>query len=94
MRVNKTIIIGFIFMLLAGVIFVSDIFNPIIRPITYQFLMGSSKGKDIMFFGLLGVFLILSQTIDRDIDPTKYLKISMVIGFATLVLGILLEIAF
>ena len=94
MRVNKTILIGFIFMLLAGVIFVSDIFNPIIRPITYQFLMGSSKGKDIMFFGLLGVFLILSQTIDRDIDPTKYLKISMVIGFATLVLGILLEIVF
>ena len=22
--------------------------NPIIRPVTYQFLMGSSKGKDII----------------------------------------------
>ncbi|WP_292818554.1 hypothetical protein [Methanobrevibacter sp.] len=94
MRVNKTIIIGLIFMLLAGVIFVSDILNPIIRPITYQFLMGSSKGKDIIFFGLLGLFLILSQVIDRDIDTTKYLKISMIIGFATLVLGILLEVVF
>ena len=94
MRINKTIIIGLIFMLLAGVIFISNILNPIIRPITYQFLMGSSKGKDIIFFGLLGLFLILSQVIDRDIDTTKYLKISMVIGFATLVLGILLEVVF
>ena len=94
MKVNKTIIIGLAFMLLAGAIFVSDIFNPFIRPITHQFLMGSSKGKDIMFFGLLGVFLILSQVIDRDIDSTKYLKISIVIGFATLVSGILLEAMF
>lgn len=94
MRVNKTIIIGLIFMLLAGVIFVSDILNPVIRPITYQFLMGSSKGKDIIFFGLLGLFLILSQAIDRDIDATRYLKISMLMGFAILTLGILLEIVF
>ena len=94
MKVNKTILIGLAFILLAGAIFVSNIFNPIIRPITYQFLMGSSKGKDIMFFGIMGAFLILSQTIDRDIDTTKYLKISMVIGFAALVLGILLEVVF
>ncbi len=94
MKVNKTIIIGLLFILLGGAIFVSNIFNPIIRPITYQFLMGSSKGKDIIFFGLLGVFLIASQVIDKDIDTTKYLKISMVIGFATLVLGILLEVVF
>ena len=59
MKLNKTILIGLIFLLLAGVIFVTDILNPIIRPITYLFLMGSSKGKDIMFFGLLGLFLIL-----------------------------------
>lgn len=94
MKVNKTIIIGLAFIILAGAIFVSDIFNPIIRPITYQFLMGSSKGKDIIFFGLLGVLLILSQVIDRDTDTTKYLKISIVIGFVTLVLGILLEVVF
>ena len=62
MKLNKTIIIGLIFMLLAGVIFVSDVLNPIIRPITHLFLMGSSKGKDIIFFGLLGLFLILSQS--------------------------------
>lgn len=94
MKLNKTILIGLIFILLAGIIFVSDALNPIIRPITYLFLMGSSKGKDIIFFGLLGLFLILSQVIEKEIDVTKYLKISIVTGSVLLVLGILLEIVF
>ena len=94
MKVNKTILFGFIFILLAGVIFMTDILNPIIRPITYNFLMGSSKGKDIIFFGLLGLFLILSQVIKKDINTTKYLKISIVIGAVLLISGILLEVIF
>ena len=80
MKLNKTIIVGLILIVFAGVIFITDVFNPIIRPVTYQFLMGSSKGKDIIFFVLLGLFLILSQLIEKDIDTTKYLKISIVLG--------------
>ena len=94
MKINKTIIIGLICILFGGIIFITDIFNPIVRPITYQFLMGSSKGKDIMFFGLFGLFLILPQLIEKDFDSEKYLKISMVIGWVLLILGILLEIIF
>ena len=94
MKLNKTIIIGLVFILFGGIIFITDIFNPIVRPITYQFLMGSSKGKDIMFFGLLGLFLILPQFIEKDFEPEKYLKISMVVGWVLLILGILLEIIF
>ena len=94
MKLNKTILLGFILILLAGVIFVSDILNPIIRPITHLFLMGSSKGKDIIFFGLMGLFLILSQIIEKEIDVTKYLKISIITGSVLLVLGIILEIVF
>lgn len=94
MKINKTILIGAIFILIAGAIFATDILNPIIRPITHLFLMGSSKGKDIIFFGLLGLFMILSQMIKRDIDTTKYLKISIAIGSVLLVLGIVLEIIF
>ena len=55
MKLNKTIILGILLILFAGVIFITDIFNPIIRPVTYIFLMGSSKGKDIILFGLLGL---------------------------------------
>lgn len=94
MKLNKTILVGAIFILLAGVIFLTDALNPIIRPITHLFLMGSSKGKDIIFFGLLGLFLILSQIIKKEINTTKYLKISMIIGGVLLVLGILLEVIF
>ncbi len=94
MKVNKTIIVGLIFILFGGIIFLTDIFNPIIRPLTYTFLMGSSKGKDIMFFGLLGLFLILSQLFKKDFDTTKYLKISICTGSLLLILGIALEVIF
>ena len=94
MKVNKTILIGIAFLILGCIIFLSDMLNPIIRPITYLFLMGSSKGKDIIFFGFLGLFLILSQIIKKDIDTRKYLKLSMIIGSILLILGILLEIIF
>ena len=80
MKRNNIILVGFIFILFAGVLFITDIFNPIIRPITRVFLMGSSKGKDILFFGLFGLFLILSQTFtlkNKDIDSDKYLKIAI-----------------
>ncbi len=94
MKLNKTIIIGLIFILCSGLLFITDIFNPIIRPITHLFLMGSSKGKDIMFFGLLGLFLIIPQLIKKDFNPEKYLKISMIIGWVLLICGIILEIIF
>ena len=79
MKRNNIILAGFIFILFAGVLFITDIFNPIIRPITRVFLMGSSKGKDILFFGLFGLFLILSQTFtlkNKDIDSDKYLNVT------------------
>ena len=94
MKLNKTILVGFLFIALGGFVFISDILNPIIRPITYTFLTGSSKGKDIMFFALMGILLILSQIIPRKIDVTKYLKISIVIGSVLLILGNLLEVVF
>lgn len=94
MKINKTILIGAAFILLAGIIFFTDMLTPIIRPVTYLFLMGSSKGKDIIFFGLSGLFLISSQIIKKDIDTTKYLKISIVLGAVLLILGIFLEVIF
>ena len=94
MKVNKTILVGFLFIIFAGVLFATNIFNPIVRPITHLFLMGSSKGKDILFFGLMGLFLILSQVINKEIDNTKYLKISIALGSILLTLGIILELIF
>ena len=94
MKVNKTILVGVLLILLAGIIFISDFLNPLIRPVTYLFLMGSSKGKDVLFFSLFGLFLILTQLIKKDIDCTKYLKISIVLSSILLISGILLEVIF
>ena len=89
MKVNKTILVGILFIIIAGVLFISNILNPIIHPITHLFLMGSSKGKDILFFGLMGVFLISTQLFKGlDIDADKYLKITIILGSITLILGI------
>ena len=97
MKLNKIILAGIIFIFLSGIIFLTDILNPIIRPATYYFLMGSSKGKDILFFGLFGLFLILSQystIFKKDIDCAKYLKLSIIVGSILLASGIALEIIF
>lgn len=94
MKVNKTILVGILLIILGGIIFLTDTLNPIIRPVTYLFLMGSSKGKDILFFGLFGLFLILSQVIDKEIDTNRYLKISIITGSLLLIFGILLEVIF
>lgn len=95
MKINKIILVGILFIIIAGVIFISDILNPIIHPVTHLFLMGSSKGKDIIFFGLMGVLLISTQIFkDLKIDSDKYLKITLVLGSLTLISGILLEVLF
>ncbi len=63
MKLNRYIVAGIIFIVLSIFIFFSNFLDGFIRPFTQLFLMGSSKGKDILFFGMLGLFLILSQII-------------------------------
>ena len=95
MKINKTILVGILFIIIAGVLFKTDMLNSIIHPVTHLFLMGSSKGKDIIFFGLMGLFLISTQIFkEKEIDSDKFLKISIILGSVTLILGILLEVLF
>ena len=95
MKINKIILVGILFIIIAGLLFVTDLLNPIIHQITYLFLMGSSKGKDIIFFGLMGLFLISTQMFKGlKIDSDKFLKISIILGSITLISGILLEVLF
>ena len=95
MKINKTILVGILFIIIAGILFITDFLNPIIHPITHLFLMGSSKGKDIIFFGLMGIFLISTQLFKGlKIDSERYLKITIILGSITLIAGILLEVLF
>lgn len=95
MKINKTILVGILFIIIGGMLFITNALNPIIHPITHLFLMGSSKGKDIIFFAMMGFFLISSQLFTKyEFDSRKYLKISVVLGSLTLIAGILLEVLF
>ena len=91
----------------SGIIFLTDILNPIIRPATYYFLMGSSKGKDILFFVLFGITIILSTLGDNEKlhsyfknlnipqrlkNKEFYLKLSLFLLLFTAVMGLIAEL--
>ncbi|MFY9638867.1 MAG: hypothetical protein WAK14_08720, partial [Methanobacterium sp.] len=90
-------------LLLLGVliIFVNSLDN-IVLQLTYPFLMGSSEGKAIIFFFLMGSMLLMSQFINNSeyIRKSKissklgnyYLKLIIILVFCTLILGLIFEI--
>lgn len=96
MKFNYYLVAGIICIIFGIILFLTDFFNPVIRPVTYLFLMGSSKGKDIMFFVIIGFFLILSQLHKIKKIPVrtsnKFLKVGIILSAFLLVSGILLEI--
>ena len=94
MKINKIILGGIILLIFSAMLFVTDAFTPYIRPITYIFLMGSSKGKDILFFALFGLFLILSQIIKiRNFNSAnRYLKAAICLFGLLYAITFILEI--
>lgn len=89
--------VGFSLLLLAV-----NYFDNIILELTYPFLMGSSKGKSIIFFMIMGTLLLLSQWIPRSnyLKNSKicnktgnyYLKLLIIIISITYIVGLLIEI--
>ena len=72
MKVNYYRVFGLIMIIIGVVLFFPTPLEYIVRPFTQPILMGSSKGKDILFFVLFGLTLILSTICDND---KIYLKI-------------------
>lgn len=92
MKINKIILSGVILILFGGLLFTTDMFTPFIRPITYIFLMGSSKGKDILFFILFGFLLIVSQLVKFKINTKKFLLIFISMSGLIFASAIILEL--
>ncbi|MDR0900673.1 MAG: hypothetical protein LBM26_03345 [Methanobrevibacter sp.] len=98
MKINKYTLLGIIFIGIAILLFFSDTLASFIRPITGIFLMGSSKGKDILFFAILGIFLILSQSSFLNkklfsLNNSYYLKLSIISSLIIAIFGLIIEIA-
>lgn len=93
--------------LFAIFIYTTNLLDHIILNITYPFLEGSSEGKSILLFAVMGSILLfyplfreegfigknIKKTFPQlSFDSQKYLKITIIIIFITYLFGIFLEI--
>ena len=106
LKINKYIPLGILLIILGGSLYFLSGVDQFIRPFTQPILMGSSKGKDILFFVLFGITLILSCIGDNSLlykyakgmnipeklkDKDFYLELSFVLLAFTLIAGIISE---
>lgn len=77
-KLNKVHLIGILLIIISLVLFFTNILDNGIRMLTQPLLMGSSKGKDILFFFIYGFFLIVSElenyNIIKKIPWPKFLR--------------------
>lgn len=93
--------------LFAGLLFVTNFLDNIILALTYHFLEGSSQGKSIILFGVMGSLLLFyplfkssglfgkrisSLSPHLKIDSQKYFKFTIITIFFTYLVGLLIEI--
>jgi len=91
---------GIVFMGVAVTLMVTDLLDHIITPITHVFLMGSSEGKDVIFFTVMGSMFLLAPLFREDgvlgrfarLDKNTYLHIAALLAFITYLTGIGVEI--
>ncbi|HEX7469038.1 MAG TPA: hypothetical protein VF324_10730, partial [Methanobacterium sp.] len=107
LKFNLLNIIGIIMILLSILIFSTKFLDQLILNITYPFLEGSSQGKSVLLFGLLGSILLLYpifnfkgkimrkiSTINPALNENEnyYLKLVIILVMLTYIIGILIEI--
>ena len=106
-KINKYIPFGIILIIFGALLFFLSGIDQFIRPFTQPVLMGSSKGKDILFFVLFGITIILSTFWDnvklyeyfknmsipkRIKDKKFYLKLSLILFLFTAIAGLIVEL--
>nr|WP_282730677.1 hypothetical protein [Methanobacterium alcaliphilum] len=99
--------LGIILIILSVLLFLSDFLDPFITYFTHIFLMGSSEGKDVLFFTLMGTMLILSplfiekgylkHKLDKvsyfkQLNQNDFLKIAIILVVFTYIMGLVMEI--
>jgi hypothetical protein len=93
--------------LFAAVLAVTNFLDKIILDITYPFLEGSSQGKSIILFSVMGSLLLLYPLFNLEgiigkrissinnllkYDGKKYLKFTIITIFFTYIFGLLIEV--
>ena len=106
-KIGKYVPFGIIMIIFGSLLFFLSGIDQFIRPFTQPILMGSSKGKDIMFFVLFGLTIILSTIGDYEKaydwfkklsipeilkDKDFYLKLSLILLLFTAIAGLVVEL--
>ena len=106
-KINKYIPFGIILIIFGTLLFFLSGIDQFIRPFAQPILMGSSKGKDILFFVVFGITIILSTIGDNDKiydyfmnlnipkilkDNDFYLKLSLALFLFTAIMGLVVEV--
>lgn len=103
MNINRSTWIGLAFILLAFILLVTDFFDTIITTILWPLLEGSSEGKAVLLFGIIGSLFILEPIINnnqrinkiffkKEENSWKYLVLTMILLFITAFFALLIEI--
>ena len=102
MNINRLSIIGIFMIIMSILIILVNSIDKVVLQLTYPFLMGSSQGKAIIFFFLMGSLLLLSPIVNNSkiIRNSKitnksgnyYLKLVIILVMATYIIGLILEI--
>lgn len=106
-KISKYIPFGIVLIILGSLLYFLSGIDQFIRPFSQPILMGSSKGKDILFFVLFGITIILSTLGDNDRiyncfknlsipkmikDRDFCLKLSLILFLFTAILGLIVEL--
>ena len=106
-KINKYIPFGIILIILGSSLYFLSGIDQFIRPFSQPILMGSSKGKDVLFFVLFGITIILSTLGDNDRicncfknlsipkslkDRDFYLKLSLILFLFAAIAGLIVEL--
>ena len=106
-KISKYIPFGIVLIILGSLLYFLSGIDQFIRPFSQPILMGSSKGKDILFFVLFGITIILSTLGDNDKihscfknlsipkmikDRDFCLKLSLILFLISAIVGLIVEL--
>jgi len=107
LHLNRLNILGTLMIIIGILLFFMDFLDKMMLILTYPFLEGSSEGKAVLFFLIMGSMLLIYPLFRFDgkimkkmmtISPTfkvgelKYLKMTILMIFFIYIIGIIIEI--
>ena len=107
LKLNKLNIVGILMILFAVLLVFTNSLDKIMLLLTYHFLEGSSQGKSIILFTVMGSILLLYPLFEVNgyvgskisglgsgfkFKPKKYLKITIILLVLSYLVGLLIEL--